>query len=43
MPNDRERCIAAGANEYVSKPMDMKQLLKIIGDMLPKQTHERSM
>ncbi len=34
MPGDRERCMAAGANEYVSKPMDMKQLLKIIGQIL---------
>lgn len=34
MPGDRERSFAAGVNQYVSKPMDMQQLLKMIADML---------
>ncbi len=42
MPGDRERCLTAGANAYVSKPMDMKDLLKIIGEMLPQQSYDCS-
>ena len=34
MPGDRERSLEAGVNHYVSKPMDMHQLLKMIDDML---------
>jgi PAS domain S-box-containing protein len=30
MPGDRERCIQAGANEYMSKPVSLKSLVKII-------------
>jgi CheY-like chemotaxis protein len=30
MPGDRERCIEAGANEYLSKPVSLKGLLKTI-------------
>jgi PAS domain S-box-containing protein len=34
MPGDRERCIEAGANEYLSKPVRLKSLKKIIEDLL---------
>ncbi len=34
MPGDRERSLEAGVNHYVSKPMDMQQLLKMIADMV---------
>lgn len=34
MPGDRERSLEAGVDQYVSKPMDMHQLLKMIDDML---------
>jgi CheY-like chemotaxis protein len=34
MPGDRERCIAAGANEYISKPVSLKKLRHIINEML---------
>lgn len=34
MPGDRERSLEAGVNQYVSKPMDMQQLLQMIDDLL---------
>ncbi len=36
MVGDRERCIAVGANDYLSKPVNMKQLVKTIHTHLPK-------
>ena len=36
MVGDRERCIAVGANDYLSKPVNMKQLVKTIHNHLPK-------
>jgi PAS domain S-box-containing protein len=34
MPGDRERCLEAGANEYLSKPVHLKRLLKTIRHLL---------
>jgi CheY-like chemotaxis protein len=34
MPGDRERCIEAGANEYMSKPVSLRELRKTIEDLL---------
>jgi CheY-like chemotaxis protein len=35
MPGDREKCIAAGANDYISKPVSLKQLAARIAAHLP--------
>jgi CheY-like chemotaxis protein len=34
MPGDRERCLLAGANEYMSKPVKLNTLIEIIQDFL---------
>ncbi len=34
MPGDRERALAAGADEYVSKPIDLKQLVAVMKQLL---------
>lgn len=38
MPGDRERCMAAGANEYLTKPVSLKQLMQLIKQYLPDWT-----
>ena len=34
MRGDKEKCIAAGANEYLSKPVDMDKLYKVMKEWL---------
>ena len=34
MPGDRERCLEAGANEYMSKPVSLKALIEKIRELL---------
>lgn len=36
MPGDRERCLEAGATEYISKPASLKSLLQCIQTLLGK-------
>ncbi|NJR59493.1 MAG: response regulator [Cyanobacteria bacterium CRU_2_1] len=35
MPGDREQCLAAGATEYITKPVSLKQLANVIAKYLP--------
>jgi CheY-like chemotaxis protein len=37
MPGDRERCLTAGVNEYLSKPIRLKDLMQIIKQLLPQE------
>jgi PAS domain S-box-containing protein len=37
MPNDRERSLAAGANEYLSKPVSLKELAELLIRLLRKE------
>ena len=36
MPGDRERCMQAGATAYLSKPVQLKELLKTIDSLCPR-------
>ena len=33
MVGDREKCLGAGANDYISKPIDVDKLLKILSSI----------
>ena len=35
VPNERERCVAAGASDYMPKPVDAGDLMAAIGHWLP--------
>jgi PAS domain S-box-containing protein len=37
MPGDRERCLNAGANDYLSKPVNLKRLVEVIETYLRRE------
>src|SRR5205823_2445959 len=41
MKGDREKCIAAGASDYITKPVDTEQLLSLLRVWLYKQPRRR--
>ena len=36
MPDDQERCIEAGANDYMAKPIDVDKLLSLVRVWMPR-------
>lgn len=36
LSEDKEKCLAAGMDDYITKPIDLEQLKKKIGEMLEK-------
>jgi signal transduction histidine kinase/CheY-like chemotaxis protein/CHASE3 domain sensor protein len=36
MKDDQERCLAAGANDYIAKPLDVERLLSLVRVWMPK-------
>ena len=37
MPGDRDKCLAAGADEYLSKPVSFQKLAEAIENLLSKK------
>ncbi len=42
MPEDRAKCIAAGANDYITKPLDSEQLLQLLNIWLAKSPAQKA-
>ncbi|MNH47213.1 Transcriptional regulatory protein TcrA [compost metagenome] len=40
MKSDRDKCLEAGASDYISKPLNMEQLFSIMRVWLTKQVGE---
>ncbi|UZQ56074.1 PAS domain S-box protein [Trichothermofontia sichuanensis B231] len=42
MPSDRDRCLAVGANAYMSKPIKLKELANLIQTLLNQASHREN-
>jgi two-component system sensor histidine kinase/response regulator len=42
MKGDRERCIAAGMDSYISKPLGIKELIELLEKFSPAAQQEAS-
>jgi CheY-like chemotaxis protein len=42
MPGDRERCLEAGANDYLSRPVGLRQLAATIETFLQQASQQRN-
>ena len=38
MPDDHQKCLDAGANDYIAKPLDVERLLSLVRVWMPKKT-----
>jgi CheY-like chemotaxis protein len=36
MKDDQEQCVAAGANDYMAKPLDVEKLLSLVRVWMPR-------
>ena len=36
MPDDQERCVQAGASDYMAKPLDVDKLLSLVRVWMPR-------
>ena len=41
MQGDRDRCIEAGMNDYVTKPISLRALVEVLDKWLPKENDDR--
>ena len=37
MPDDQEECLAAGATDYIAKPLDVEKLLSLVRVWMPRR------
>jgi CheY-like chemotaxis protein len=42
MPGDRDRCLSEGMDDYLAKPVELKQLVKVLAKWVPGSTLEQA-